>query len=155
MKQLLLIFTLLVFVYSCKSDNPKDDAATTDEQGMVENVETPDQDQIEDSGIEVEVENTFANPEYMANAEKQLRNMDKFKGKEIKVFQGYTLYSNGSIMIAKQDPDKPENIDEYNYEKGKRLEPQPIQISVDGDMITNVFSLSKALFSSLSVAYKL
>ncbi len=155
MKQLLLIFTLLIFVYSCKSDKPKDDTATTDEQGMVDNVDTPDQDQMEASDTEVEVENAYADPEYMANAEKQLRNMDKFKGKDIKVFQGYNTYGDGRINISLQDPDKPENIDEYNYEKGKWLEPQPMQISGDGDMSANVFSLSKAPFSSLPIAYKL
>ena len=86
----------------------------------------------------------------MNKAEKELKELPKFKGKEIKVFQQVYFYGDGRIKLAIQDPSKPENVDDYLFQNGKWQEPQPVQISGGGSMDDNVFPLKDIKFETVA-----
>ncbi|MFB2538274.1 MULTISPECIES: hypothetical protein [unclassified Acinetobacter] len=48
----------------------------------------------------------------LQKAEDALKSLPQFAGKELNVFQNVYFYSN-RIVINVQDPNKPENIDNY------------------------------------------
>lgn len=74
--------------------------------------------------------------------EDQLKALPQFEGKPLKLFQNVTFYDN-RIILDVQDPNKPENIDHYEYkiDEGKWSEPSPVQISGNGDMEANLTAL--------------
>ncbi len=90
----------------------------------------------------------FLNEDLLAKAQEELQNLETYKGQDIKVFQEYTVDKN-SITIQLQDPNNPENIDELVYEDGAWSEPEPLQIMGDGDMSSNVFSLTEMPFTGV------
>lgn len=101
----------------------------------------------------VKNENLLTDVALLEQAEAELRAMPKFSGKDIKVFQNVSFYKDGRIMIALQDPAKPENIDEYQFRAGKWGEPQAVQISGSGNMDDNVWTLSRIKFSTVATVY--
>lgn len=86
----------------------------------------------------------------LAKAETALKDLPKFKGKEINVFQKIYFYEDGRIIVSLQDPEKPQNIDEYTYKDGKWSEPVAMQISGGGDMKDNVFPLNTIKFETVA-----
>lgn len=106
------------------------------------------------SAVEEASSNGFlSNKEKLAKAEAELRDMPKFKGKKVNVFQDVHFYGDGRIMIELQDPDKPANIDHYEYKDGKWGEPQPVQISGEGEMSANMTPLDDVKFEVVSTVY--
>lgn len=85
----------------------------------------------------------------LKQAQESLKNMPTHKGKEIQVFQDVSIYNDGRIMINIQDPEKPENIDHYEYKNGKWSEPEPVQITGDGDMSANLTPLKDIDFTKV------
>lgn len=94
--------------------------------------------------------NLLADTKLLQDAENSLKNLPQFKGKEIKIFQKVYFYEDGRIILSIQDPSKPENIDEYKFQNGKWQEPIPMQISGDGDMDSNIFSLNTIKFETVA-----
>ena len=133
----------LVTVTSCKDDKKGTDGTTT------ENVA----DKSESSDSESS-DNLYTDVKTLNKAEEELKNLPKFKGKEIKVFQKIYFYDDGRIVADLQDPSNPENIDSYTYQNGKWQEPQAVQISGGGDMGANVFSLNEIKFETVNNIYK-
>lgn len=88
--------------------------------------------------------------EYMQKAENALRELPKFKGKSIMIFQEATFHKDGRISIYLQDPSNPDNIDQYVYEDGSWGEPQPVQLSGDGEMKDNLIPLDKFKFVTVA-----
>lgn len=120
------------------------DAATT-----TENVEA-NKDNNSSEDLSSSNENLLSNNELLSKAEKELKELPKFKGKDIKVFQQIYFYGDGRIKLAIQDPEKPENVDDYLFQNGKWQEPQPVQISGGGSMDDNVFPLSDINFETVA-----
>lgn len=56
----------------------------------------------------------------------ELRNMDKFKGKKIMVFQNLRIQDYG-VDIEISNPDIPTNVDKYEYTDGEWSAPQAVQ----------------------------
>ena len=95
-------------------------------------------------------EQKLTDAEYMQKAEDALRELPKFKGKSIMIFQEATFNKDGRISIYLQDPGNPNNVDEYVYTDGSWGEPQPVQISGDGEMKDNLIPLDKFKFVTVA-----
>lgn len=142
MKKLLLAIGLYAFLVSCGDDTVK----STDTGTVV--TSSPDNNDTKTSG------NLLADAGTLQKAEDALKALPKFQGKTVHVFQDVHFYEDGRIMIELQDPDKPENIDHYEFKNGKWSEPQPVQISGDGDMKANTTPLSDIKFATVATIYK-
>ncbi len=148
-KQLLTIAVLSAMLFAACGDNNKkaeNNTQTTEEAGK--NGAASDKGDTEQEG------NFLTNRDALKKAEAALKDMPKFKGKDVKVFQNIHFYEDGRVQLALQDPDKPENIDDYLFQGGKWQEPQAVQISGDGDMSANVFPLSTLKFETVADIYK-
>ncbi|ERJ60459.1 hypothetical protein [Sphingobacterium paucimobilis] len=148
-KQLLTIAVLSSLLFAACGENNKkteNNAQTTEEAGK--SGSASDKGESEQGG------NFLTNRDALKKAEAELKDMPKFKGKDVKVFQNIHFYEDGRVQLALQDPDKPENIDDYLFQGGKWQEPQAVQISGDGDMSANVFSLSTLKFETVADIYK-
>lgn len=119
-----------MFFISCGNKSEKENQSTED-QGKVTEVEIPGK-------AEEEKGNFLYSAERLKKAQEDLKNLPQFKGKEFNVFQTVHFYDRGLIKLEIQDPEKPENIDHYKYEKGKWYDPQPVQISGGGNINDNV-----------------
>lgn len=145
----LITISILGLSYSCKDE--KKDAATT-ENSNDSIATTPDSE--ENTETATVSENLIADAPALKKAEDELKNLPKFKGKDIKIFQNVHFYEDGRIILALQDPEKPDNIDEYTFDDGKWFEPQAVQISGDGKTEDNVFPLSDIKFETVANIYK-
>lgn len=147
-KKLLTITVLSTLLFAaCGEGNKK---VESNNQTVETNGETSigNEEKTEESG------NFLVNKDALKKAEEQLKDMDKFKGKDVQVFQNVHFYEDGRIQLAIQDPAKPENIDDYSFQGGKWQEPQPVQISGGGDMKANVFPLNSLKFETVAAIYK-
>lgn len=87
----------------------------------------------------------------LAKAQEDLLNLPALKGKAVKVFQNIHFYADGRVMLTLQDPDKPENIDQYQYANGQWGTPKPVQLMGDGKISSNVFPLKDIKFEAVAV----
>lgn len=144
------IFTLLLgstlLLTSCgeKKDNSSTNENSTTEQSSNEaNSKNDDVDY-----------NLLTDVKTLQKAENELKDLPKFKGKEIQIFQKIYFYGDGRIVVSLQDPSKPENIDAYTFKNGKWEEPEAVKITGDGDMSANLIPLSEIKFETAAKIYK-
>ncbi|WP_407404364.1 hypothetical protein [Chryseobacterium sp.] len=144
------IFTLLLgstlLLTSCgeKKENNADNGNTSTEQSSNEaSSKTYDADY-----------NLLTDVKTLQKAEDELKNLQKFKGKEIQIFQKIYFYGDGRIVVSLQDPSKPENIDSYTFKNGKWEEPEAVKITGDGDMSANLIPMSEIKFETAATIYK-
>lgn len=97
--------------------------------------------------------NLLADLPTLEKAETSLKEIPKFKGKEVNIFQDITFNGEGYIIAKVQDPENPNNIDQYEFRNGVWGEPQPIQISGSGNMSENVFPLKNVKFATVNTIY--
>lgn len=147
-KNLLAIFVLSSFLLTSCGNGDKKETTTSTSQS--ENIEV---DRVNETTTST-TGSLLANPDLLNKAENDLKELAKFKGKEIKVFQKINIYDDGRIIMAIQDPDKPENVDEYTYLDGKWQAPQALQISGGGNMDDNTFPLSQVKFETANAIFK-
>lgn len=95
----------------------------------------------------------FQSKERLAKAQQSLLDLPKFKGKKVFVFQSAHFFDDGRITMELQDPDKPANIDHYEYRNGSWSEPTPVQISGDGDMKDNLTPMDDIKFDVVATVY--
>ena len=138
MKKLFFAFSAAVLFAACGGSDTDPKTATDGSK-----VETT-KDEAQQSG------NFLTDVTALQKAEAELKALPKFSGKEVNVFQNVHFYNDGRIMIELQDPDKPENIDHYEYANGKWGEPQPVQISGDGNMKDNTTPLNDIQFATVA-----
>ena len=99
------------------------------------------------------VTNLLADPDALAAAQAELENLPKFKGKQIQIFQT-VHFSTDNIRLSLQDPENPENIDQYTFREGAWAEPAPVRITGDGNMADNVHPLKKDFLTIPAKIYK-
>ena len=141
----ILAISALVFT-SCKDDKKASETNTENVEAKSDNETTENVN----SGEATTSGNLLNDVALLNKAEKELKELPKFKGKEIKVFQQVYFYGDGRIKLAIQDPAKPENVDDYLFQNGKWQEPQPVQISGGGSMDDNVFPLKDIKFETVA-----
>jgi len=152
-KQFLALFALSTLILTSCGDGDKkatDTNDTTTEVTSDNETEGSDDSEDSDSGSG----NLLADNATLVKAEKELKELPKFKGKEIKVFQKIYFYGDGRIVVSIQDPEKAENVDQYTYQDGKWQEPEAVQISGGGSMDANTFPLSQIKFETVNSIYK-
>lgn len=147
------IFTLalgsaLLFT-SCgdKKENSTIDPTSKTEQASNENEDNKSEENDAEGNLLTDVKT-------LQKAEADLKNLPKFKGKEIQIFQKIYFYGDGRIVVSLQDPSKPENIDAYTFKNGKWEEPEAVKITGDGDMNANLIPLSEIKFETAAKIYK-
>lgn len=145
-KTILTIIVASSFAFTSCGD--KKSGSSTDSKAGTEQT-SKDEEEENDSESHLLVDTKT-----LQNAEEELKNLPKFKGKDIKVFQKIYFYDDGRIIVSLQDPSKPDNIDEYTYQNGKWNEPEAVQISGGGDLNGNLFSLSEIKFETVAKVYK-
>lgn len=111
---------------------------------------------IENTANSVISSDLLSNVEKLQQAEDALKELPKFKGKDVRVFQNVQFYGGtmSRIEIELIDPDKPENVDHYTYQNGSWSEPQPVQISGGGDMKDNSTPLNDIKFATVATVHK-
>ena len=92
----------------------------------------------------------------LQKAEDALKALPQFKGKPLSMFQNVSFYdgkgSVARIEVDVQDPNNEKNVDHYTYQAdtGAWSEPQPVQISGDGDMSGNLTPLTDIKFADIA-----
>lgn len=100
------------------------------------------------------VENPHVNAVELQKAQDALQALPQFAGKELNFFQEVNI-TNNVLQVNVQDPNKPENIDHYEYkwEEGKWSEPRPVQLSGGGDLKANLTPFKDVRFADVADKY--
>lgn len=133
-------------------------AGTADEtvQTDVAEVATTNTDTEEAVQVEAAYLKPFlADAGALQKAEDALKALPQFKGKPLSMFQNVSFYdgegSVARIEVDVQDPNNEKNVDHYTYQADTSAwsEPQPVQISGDGDMSGNLTPLTDIKFADI------
>ncbi|RZJ51565.1 MAG: hypothetical protein EOO19_00225 [Chryseobacterium sp.] len=98
---------------------------------------------IESKGIDF-----LTNTQGLEKAEKALRNLPQYAGKEIFIYSTLYFYDDGNINVMLQHPENPKYVDAYQFRNNKWSEPTPIQLSVRDDIKGRLISLNKVSFTN-------
>lgn len=117
----------------------------------IEKATEADAEEGEEKGV-----NILNNAEELQKAEDALKNLPQFKGKELRLFQNVDFYGGDlpRIELDVLNPDNLKNVDHYIYQNGKWSEPQPVQITGEGDMMANTTPLKDIKFPIVATIYK-
>lgn len=129
----LLITLLIGLVSACRSSENSETTA-----GDAERTSTAERTDADTGGTD----NFLRDGDAINEAFEALRELDRFKGKPVKLMGGIRFYGDGRIGFdAIQDPDKPENVDAYDYVAGKWQDPVPVKLRGDGKLEDNLINL--------------
>lgn len=84
----------------------------------------------------------------LLKAEKALRSLPQYAGKEIFIYSSIHFYNDGSIRTMLQHPENPEYIDSYVYKNGAWSAPRPEQVSIKDRIASRLVSLDKIYFAT-------
>lgn len=151
MKKLVLPLALVALLTACgedKAEAPAPQAAPVAEPAAPE----PVQEQAQEAPQEAV--NPLTDAATLQKVQDELLALPQFAGKELKFFQDVN-FTNIHIDINIQDPNKPENIDNYQYKwsEGKWSEPNPVQLSGGGDLEPNLTPLKDLRFADVADKY--
>ncbi|MFT4094406.1 MAG: hypothetical protein QM640_12275 [Niabella sp.] len=92
----------------------------------------------------------YASADKLDSIQQELQNLPKLKGKKVNMYQQLYFYDfqDGIISVQIQDPDIPENVDEYRYVRGQWQQPTPVKITGNIPMKDYLFLLEKIKFST-------
>lgn len=135
----------LLGLQSCSKKEEKPAEATTQVSETTQNETTQAKN----------VSDLLSNVEELQKAEEALKNLPQFKGKELRVFQHVHFYGGEfpKITIEILNPDNQKDVDHYEYKNGQWSEPQPVQISGDGDMTANTTPLNDVKFATVATVF--
>jgi len=111
---------------------------------------------LEDTNNSKEQDAPFASqPEKLNLAEQQLRDLPRFKGKPIYIYQDIHFYADGRIIVKLQTPENPNFVDEYTYSNGQWQQPEPVLLSKNDDVQADLICLDKIPFKNANNVYKI
>ena len=84
----------------------------------------------------------------LKKAEKALRALPQFAGKEIFIYRSVHFYGDGNIMLMLRHPENPKYVDNYTYSDGKWSAPTPAQIFLHDDVDSKLVSLNRISFAN-------
>lgn len=88
----------------------------------------------------------LSSPSGLEKAEKMLRNLPAYAGKEILIYQSIHFYGDGSINVMLKHPTQPAYVDKYSFANGKWSAPSPVQLSAKEDINSKMVPLDKIRF---------
>lgn len=110
---------------------------------------------MEDTNKSKELNAPFASQlEKLNLAEKQLRDLPRFKEKPIYIYQDIHFYPDGRIIVKLQTPENPNFVDKYTYSDGQWQQPEPVLLSKNDDVRAELMSLDKIPFKNANNVYK-
>ena len=92
----------------------------------------------------------LTNTGQLMKAEKELRKLPQYLGKEIFIYSNINFYDDGHISAMLQHPQNPKYVDSYEYNAGKWSAPKPKQLSVKDEVKSNLVSLDSLPFSNVA-----
>lgn len=90
----------------------------------------------------------------LSAAEDALRSLPAFAGKTVYLCQHVHFYNDGRIIARVQHPENETYADDYTWQNGRWLEPQPVQLSVRDHIQQKRISLDEVDFSSVAEVYR-
>ncbi len=154
MKKYILTAVVLLSIASCGGEKKEEVAKNETETKTAPSAEKPVSEPATVSAPVPEAPKVslVSDVSTLQKAEAALKELPKFKGKEIMVFQNIHFYGNDAnmIIVTLQDPDKPENVDEYKFTGGEWQAPNPVTLTGKGNMSANVFPLSSIKFETVA-----
>lgn len=120
----------------------------------IEEVEEARQNAVDQFLVNQKTKNFLSDSAALVKAQSELRQMDSFKNKSIQVYSSVHFYDDGRINIKLQDPNKPENIDEYGYRDGKWRDPEPVIYRNFENIREQLYALDDIKFSAVNTMYK-
>ena len=149
MKKYFLTAVVLFSLASCGGDKKEEVAKTETETPTIADEKPATEAEVVVDAPKVSL---VSDVKKKKKAEAALKELPKFKGKEIMVFQKIHFYGYEAnmIVLTLQDPEKPENVDEYKFKDGAWEAPHPVALTGDGDMSANVFPLSSIKFETVA-----
>ena len=102
----------------------------------------------------VSARNFLADADRLKKAQSLLEELPKFEGKSIQVFQSPHFNDMGNIVISLQDPNTPENVDEYVYFDGQWADHGRVQLTGDEKLEDNLTPLKEIPFATLATLFK-
>lgn len=149
-----LVFTIGAAILFASCGNGDETPATTTETSTTTTTTKETPAKTTEAPEEVTSGKLLTNQSALQKAEDALKALPQFSGKDVNVFQTVHFYDDGRIVIELQDPNKPQNVDHYEYKDGKWAEPQPVQISGGGDMKANTTPLNDIKFATVATIAK-
>jgi hypothetical protein len=83
-------------------------------------------------------------------AQKALRSLPAFAGKDIYLYEAIHFYDDGRIGTKLQNAENPAYIDEYEFGNGSWKAPVPVQLSVHDDIKKKLVKLDDISFASVA-----
>lgn len=121
---------------------------TSDSQGTIENSVTQTDKEQQKIHKTEQNKNFFANSLGLEKAEKELRQLPQYLGKEIFIYQSIQFYDDGSISVTLRHPTNFKYVDQYHYRDGKWSEPTPVQLSAKYNINDRMLPLDSIRFIS-------
>lgn len=92
----------------------------------------------------------FSDSALLQQVQNELMALPKFKGKAAKFYEDIHFYDfqQGRIALKMQDPDQPENLDEYVYFHGRWEAPKPVQVTGRGISPRGLMALKDIRFAT-------
>lgn len=128
---------------------PKPRKEETDQTTLLTGKSTSNSREIKDTHKNKQ-QSVYESAEKLDEIQAELMNLPQFKGKKINMHQDLYFFDfqGGRISIKIQDPDKPENIDQYDYSDGKWKDPTPVKVTGNLKMVDLLFPIEDIKFST-------
>lgn len=154
MKKNILILMLPIFLVGCKDFKKSIDDTLTSTTPAGDSIKSRT-DGFRDAENNTESGMPFASmPDKLELAEKQLRDLPRFRGNPIFIFEYIHFYPDGRIIVKIQAPENPDYVDEYTYEDGQWQKPEPVVLSKNDNVKARVVSLDEIPFKNVNNVYK-
>jgi hypothetical protein len=154
MKKNILILLFPVFLMGCKDFKKSIDDTLTSATPAGDSIKSRT-GEYQDAETNREPSVPFASmPEKLELAEQQLRDLPRFRGNPVYIFEYIHFYPDGRIIVKIQTPENPDFVDEYTYADGQWQKPEPVVLSKNDKVKDRVVSLDEIPFKNANNVYK-
>ncbi|KAA0127339.1 hypothetical protein FY557_13230 [Chryseobacterium sp. SN22] len=154
MKKNILILLLPVFLTGCKDFKKSIDDTLASATPAGDSIKSR-AGKFQDADSSTEPSVPFASvPEKLELAERQLRDLPRFRGNPVYIFEYIHFYPDGRIIVKIQTPENPDFVDEYTYEDGQWQKPEPVVLSKNDNVKARLVSLDEIPFKNANNVYK-
>ncbi|ERJ57880.1 hypothetical protein [Sphingobacterium paucimobilis] len=151
MKNRLYIPIAVILLSSCKPFTQSIRDTLKSEEEVQQDLAHKEQN--ESNSFPLRVIKTVSSTAALQAAEETLRQLPQFSGKPIMVQQSAHFFGDGRIVLNIQNPDTPQNIDRYVYQRGKWQTPTPVRITKADRLDQQLFPLDRVSFATANKVY--